>query len=152
MRAATRASAARWRPRVSRSPTRRRMLRKRCFARELLKGVLIVYRDPVKRASLYSSSRKGPPERPVPEVVQKKDKTPRFRAWLRAHRANLLLALPGIAALAIVLVQVANPHKPESLVQEDIDAAVTKSLEVVPIPSMATRAYEAVRGSVVRVR
>ena len=109
----------------------------------------------MKRASLYSSSRARPRPSPAPEIVQnvqKKDKTPRWRTWLRAHRANLLVALPGIAALVIVLVQVGNAHKPEALVQEDIDAAVTKSLEVVPLPSMATRAYEAVRGSVVRVR
>lgn len=33
-----------------------------------------------------------------------------------------------------------------------MDAAVAKSLESVPVPSMAVRAYEAVRGSVVRVR
>ena len=106
----------------------------------------------MKRASLYSSSRKGPHASPVPEVVQKKDEISRSRRWLRAQRANLLVALPGIAALAIVLAQFLTLHKPEALVQEDIDAAVAKSLEVATLPSMATRAYEAVRGSVVRVR
>ena len=106
----------------------------------------------MKRASLYSSSRKGLQARPAPEVVQKKDKTSRWRAWLRAHRANLLVALPGVAALAVVLAQFATQHQPEALVQDDIDAAVTKSLEVAALPSMSTRAYEAVRGSVVRVR
>jgi S1-C subfamily serine protease len=106
----------------------------------------------VKRASLYSSSRKGLPAGPVPEIVRKKDKTPRFRNWLRAHRVNLLVALPGLVALAIVLHQAGALKIPYETTQEDIDHAVTKSLEAVPLPSMATRAYEAVRGSVVRVR
>jgi S1-C subfamily serine protease len=106
----------------------------------------------VKRASLYSSSRKGLPASSVPEIVQKQDKTPRLRTWLRAHRANLLVALPGLIALAIVLHQVGAQKTSYETTQEDIDHAVTKALESVPLPSMATRAYEAVAGSVVRVR
>ena len=107
----------------------------------------------MKRASLYSSSRKGLPSSPDREVVHKADETPRWRSRLRAQRTRLLVALPGAAALVIVLAQMAmrGPADPATT-QEDIDAAVTKSLEAVALPSMATRAYEAVRGSVVRVR
>ena len=105
----------------------------------------------MKRASLYSSSRKELPARPVPEIVQKRGKTPHFRNWLRAHRTNILVALPGIVALAIALSQ-AGVKTPYETTQEDIDHAVTKALETVPLPSTATRAYEAVQGSVVRVR
>ena len=104
----------------------------------------------MKRASLYSSSRKGLPASPAPEVVQKKGKTARWGAWLRASRAHLLVALPGVAALAIVLMQ--SAQAPYETTQEDIDNAVTKALETVPLPSTATRAYEAVQNSVVRVR
>lgn len=105
----------------------------------------------MKRASLYSSSRKGLPPSPVPEIVQKEHKTSRWRSWLRAHRTNLLIALPGLAALAILLL-VQPGRAPDAYTQEDMDAAVARSLEAIPLPSMAARAYEAVRGSVVRVR
>ena len=106
----------------------------------------------MKRASLYSSSRKGLPASPDPEVVHKADATPRWRLWLRAKRTSLLVALPGAAALVIVLAQMMRGAPEPVTTQEDIDAAVTKSLEAVALPSMAARAYEAVRGSVVRVR
>lgn len=60
--------------------------------------------------------------------------------------------LPGLAALAIVLTQTALTRPSEAYTQEDIDGAVTKSLETVALPSTATKAYDAVRGSIVRVR
>jgi len=41
---------------------------------------------------------------------------------------------------------------PQRLTQEDIDAAVLNTLENKPLPSRAAKAYETVRGSVVRVR
>jgi len=110
----------------------------------------------VKRASLYSSYRRPPVQNvsaaPAPAANPAARPKGRFRAWLRTHRANLLVALPGIAALAIALHQAGALKTPYETTQEDIDHAVTKSLEAVPLPSMATRAYEAVRGSVVRVR
>ena len=74
-----------------------------------------------------------------------------MRAWLRGNRLPLFAAVPGLAALVFVLFQSAAPHRVE-YTQEDIDAAVTKSLETVPLPSHSTKAYEAVRGSIVRVR
>jgi S1-C subfamily serine protease len=55
-------------------------------------------------------------------------------------------------ALAIVLTQWTNVAGSRDLTQQDIDAAVTRSLDSVPLPSHATRAYEAVHGSIVRVR
>jgi hypothetical protein len=42
-------------------------------------------------------------------------------------------------------------HAPRALTQKDIDAAVMHTLENNQLPSMATKAYEAIRGSVVRV-
>ena len=104
----------------------------------------------MKRASLYSNSRAKVPAPAVPEIAEEKAKPRPWRAWLRAHRANLLVALPGVAALAILLMQ--PGRAPETTTQEDIDNAVVKSLETATLPSTATRAYEAVQGSVVRVR
>ncbi|HUN69018.1 MAG TPA: trypsin-like peptidase domain-containing protein [Burkholderiales bacterium] len=106
----------------------------------------------MKRVSLYSSSRPKAEERdPVskkPEIRRRTD----LKDWLRKHRLPLLAALPGVAALAVVLAQWAYTAAPQVLTQEDIDAAVTRTLDTVPLPSPATKAYEAVRGSIVRVR
>lgn len=72
--------------------------------------------------------------------------------WLRRNRSTIIAILPGLIALAIVLQQTYLQHAPVPTTQEDIDAAVTKSLETVPLPSVAAKAYEAVQGSIVRVR
>ncbi len=106
----------------------------------------------MKRISLYSSSR---PKMGNDVFVQKKTELKSKFAWkesLRKHRLLLLAAVPGLAALAIVLTQWAHNAAPRDLTQEDIDAAVTRSLDTALLPSHATRAYEAVRGSIVRVR
>jgi S1-C subfamily serine protease len=105
------------------------------------------------RPALYSSSRaKAAQAAPRPPAPQKKKFPLRARAWLRDHRLPLLAAVPGLAALAVVLLQWGIATRAVEITQEDIDAAVAKALETVPLPSHSTRAYEAVRGSIVRVR
>jgi len=110
-------------------------------------------KPPVKRASLYSSSRAkvAAAAQPGNSLEEKKEKF-QLRDWLRRNRAILLAAIPGAAALALVLFQLAFAPAPLEVTQEDIDEAVARSLETVPVPSHATRAYEAVSGSIVRVR
>lgn len=54
-----------------------------------------------------------------------------------------LVTLSGLITLAQII--------PMALTQKDIDAAVLKTLETVPLPSKAAKAYEAIRPSVVRV-
>ncbi len=80
---------------------------------------------------------------------EKKKEKRQLRAWLRQHRLPLLAAAPGIVALAFVISS--TGLAPFQYTQEDIDAAVVRALETVPLPSHSTRAYEAVRGSIVRV-
>jgi S1-C subfamily serine protease len=105
------------------------------------------------RSTLYSSSRpKAAAAAPPADAPNEAAKKPRLRDGLRRQRAILLAAIPGVAALAFLLVQQALAPRPVQYTQEDIDAAVTRSLETVPVPSHSTRAYEAVRGSIVRVR
>ncbi len=58
----------------------------------------------------------------------------------------LLLAV----ALAVVLALVIKPGT-RKITQEDIDAAVLKTLETANLPSAAARAYEAIAPSIVRV-
>ena len=107
----------------------------------------------MKRVSLYSSSKpKVAPAAVAPGTPPKAPAPLALGAWLRRNRLAVFAALPGLAALAFVLVQSAFSPAPVVYTQEDIDAAVTKALETVPLPSHSTRAYEAVRGSIVRVR
>ena len=107
----------------------------------------------MKRTALYSHSRARPQAAAAPAVEAKKITARRkWRAWVRRHRVALAAALPGIAALTVAVGYWALAPKAADLTQEDIDAAVTKSLETVPVPSQAAKAYEAVRGSIVRVR
>jgi len=82
----------------------------------------------------------------------RKNEKRRWRAWLRRHRLPLLAAVPGIAALAFLVARGVFAPAAADYTQEDIDAAVTRSLETVQVPSHASKAYEAVHGSIVRVR
>ena len=104
----------------------------------------------MKRGSLYSSSRPKVVEKVLPAVPPKKKI--RLRAWLKQNRLPLFAVLPGLAALVLVLLQAGLASKPVELTQEDIDAAVVKALDTVQVPSHSARAFEAVRGSIVRVR
>ncbi len=104
----------------------------------------------MKRASLYSSSR--PKAKSEVVVVKKAVIKPKFKETLRKYRVPLIAALPGLAALVFVLLQSGLAPRQAELTQEDIDAAVAKALETVQVPSHSAKAFEAVRGSVVRVR
>ena len=109
----------------------------------------------MRRASLYSSSRatvRAQPAAPVSPGPENKKKESALRGWLRRNRTTILAVLPGLAALAIVLGQTWLHQPPVATTQEDIDNAVAKSLETVPLPSTAAKAYEAVQGSIVRVK
>src|SRR4026207_1736886 len=106
----------------------------------------------MKRASLYSSSRAKAAQVAAAPVVKKAGIKSRFQGSLSRNRGPLLAALPGVAALAFVVFQWAHLPPRQQLPQEDIDLAVTTALQNVPLPSSATKAYEAVRGSIVRVR
>ena len=86
---------------------------------------------------------------PVPKKIGLISK---IKQSFRHHRVALLAAAPGALALAFVLAQWGTTASRQQLTQEDIDIAVTRALESVPLPSVATKAYEAVRGSIVRVR
>ncbi|MEO8303678.1 MAG: trypsin-like peptidase domain-containing protein [Betaproteobacteria bacterium] len=76
----------------------------------------------------------------------------RLRAAIARHERKLLVAGSALIALGIVFAHAAlNPQQPP-LTQKEIDSAVLHTLESVQMPSHATKAYEAVYRSVVRVR
>ena len=80
---------------------------------------------------------------------------PRESAWRRLytrHEKALLVLGGALIAIAIVLGQAAFTSTPVEITQDDIDAAVARTLEKKPLPSPAVRAYQAVRASLVRVK
>ena len=103
-----------------------------------------------KRAALYSSSprRAGPPAPSThPAPVAAKARRPDWRR----HRGALLFAAGVLVTLALVRFNGGLAPQPRELTQEDIDAAVARSLETAPPPSPAAKAWETIRPSVVRV-
>jgi S1-C subfamily serine protease len=64
----------------------------------------------------------------------------------------LVVAGAGVAALLALALDGSGGPPPQRITQQDIDAAVRHTLETKPLPSVASRAAEAVRPSVVRVQ
>ena len=130
----------------------------------------------MRRASLYSSSirpgtAKGsrepaaqpapsPPtdaRAPAPEAPADRRASPatrraRVRDFFRRHSALVSLLAGVLIALGAVYGYAELHPAAHALTQEDIDSAVMHTLETKTLPSQAARAYEAIRGSVVRVR
>ncbi|HTQ76664.1 MAG TPA: trypsin-like peptidase domain-containing protein [Burkholderiales bacterium] len=101
----------------------------------------------MRRAPLYSRSQPAPG--PAPKNLPAGPKPGRKRS--RRRLAAVAAAVAGALGLGIALHPLLAPP-PRQLTQQDIDRAVAKSLEAAPLPSTASRAWEAVQGSVVRVR
>ena len=84
--------------------------------------------------------------------------SPRPRRFERLRRLGsrgerpLLVVLGVLAALAGVMLQRGLYPPPRALTQEDIDAAVLRTMETQPLPSQAAKAWEVIRPSLVRVR
>jgi S1-C subfamily serine protease len=126
----------------------------------------------MRRASLYSSSPRAAAKRQpartnpaapgaAPTTAAPTPPTPppppqgrvaRVRAFLARQERLWMLAGGALIALAIVYGNNALHPPPRALTQEDIDNAVMHTAETKVLPSQAARAYEAIRGSVVRVR
>ncbi len=110
----------------------------------------------MRRPALYSSSQ-AQAGAPVPATVDPTlvVPTPTARRWrpkVSASDPRVLWSAIVLLALALLLV-LAVTLRPgaRKLTQEDIDAAVLKTLETNTLPSAAARAYEAIAPSVVRV-
>lgn len=110
----------------------------------------------MRRPALYSSSRSArpaasaPPEAPPAAAAAAGTPADKRRLKLSPNHPLLLwsaILLLGIALLANVLQQ--QPQR--RLTQEDINAAVMKTLETQVMPSEYARAYDNIRPAVVRV-
>jgi S1-C subfamily serine protease len=110
----------------------------------------------VRKATLYSrssrpASKSAPSEAPVlPATAAKKPS--RARDFVSRHRASLGFAAGVAVTAALVLLHATNTPAPHEITQHDIDAAVMRTLENNALPSRMSKAYDAIRPAVVRVR
>lgn len=74
-----------------------------------------------------------------------------WRRYCERHERLLTIAASALLALLLVSGYAAIRPAPRPIVQQDIDAAVLHTLENKVLPSPASKAYEAVQHSVVRV-
>ena len=110
----------------------------------------------MKRPALYSSSAK-PKQLISPDQVTT-EVTPssrwRFKSLqkhLRLNNLHLLWSMLGLLALMLALSLFASKPGERKLTQEDITAAVLKTLETTQLPSAAAKAYDTISPSIVRV-
>jgi S1-C subfamily serine protease len=90
-------------------------------------------------------------EHPSAQVA---NQLPRFswRNFSARHERFLWVATCGLLALLLVFAYTAITPSTRQITQEDIRAAVLHTLETNTLPSPATKAYEVIRPSIVRVR
>ena len=112
----------------------------------------------MRRPALYSTSARAaatPDATPADAAAAPAaSRRARMQAALRrgfTGPRGLWTALAVLALMCAVLLALQLRPGPRVFTQEDIDAAVVKTLQTVPLPSQATKAYETIRPSVVRV-
>ena len=89
-----------------------------------------------------------PRDKPSPTGKMRRRVFERFRR----HERPLLVLTGGLLALFLVFSYISMQPAPHRITQRDIDAAVLHTLETKPLPSLAARAYDLIRPSVVSVR
>jgi S1-C subfamily serine protease len=107
----------------------------------------------VRKATLYSrSSRPAPQAEPPVTPAEKPKPSPWLRGWLSRHRGPLCF-VAGVAVTGLLVLLHATSVTPQrALTQQDIDAAVMRTLENNTLPSRMAKAFDIIRPAVVRVR
>ncbi len=110
----------------------------------------------MRRPALYSRSSKSEPARNPDQAMAELTPSPgwRFKSlqkYLRLNQLKLLWSMLGLLALMLALSLFSARPGERKLTQEDINAAVLKTLETTPLPSAAAKAYETIIPSVVQV-
>jgi S1-C subfamily serine protease len=90
--------------------------------------------------------------RDTPKTDVTKTSSRTWRAFYKRHDRPLVFAAGAIAAVTFLALHGSFTPAPAALTQDDIDQAVMHTLETKSLPSPAMKAYQAVRGSIVRVR
>ena len=90
---------------------------------------------------------------PLPDASHSRiSPTSRFSRFFSLHNIHLLWSVVGLLALLLAITLASSLQPPaRKLTQNDINAAVLKTLETTVLPSAAVKAYEAIIPSVVRV-
>jgi S1-C subfamily serine protease len=102
----------------------------------------------VRKATLYSRSNRPRPSGERNTPVEPPPAPPARKKWPHWRKAFAAAALAGVLAALFA----AWPVPPRALTQEDIDAAVMRTLENTTLPSRMAKAFDVIRPSVVRVR
>ena len=112
----------------------------------------------MKRQTLYSSSIKSSSAQAQPEAAQATSAvTPNrwskqaLRQRIAHNHIFLLWSVVGLLALMLALSLIYRTQGERKLTQDDINAAVLKTLETTQLPSAAAKAYDLISPSVVRV-
>ena len=103
----------------------------------------------MRRDTLYSARRRPPTPPPAPAREVKAPPAPSRNLYKRHEKAVLLAAGALVGLCMVSLPPFLAPATP-ALTAAEVEAMVARSLEARPSP--ATRAYQAVRDSIVRVR
>jgi S1-C subfamily serine protease len=106
----------------------------------------------MKRAALYSNSPRLRAESPRPEKPVEAPAKPKWRDLYKRCERPLTLAAFTFLTIFLVVSHVTTSSVAPAISQEQIDAAVARTLSEQVLPSPAAKVYEAVRGAIVRVR
>ena len=120
---------------------------------------------PTRKTPLYSPSRRGPAQgakampatasKPAPDpaapAATPATRTPRRGFWARHAPAIAWSSLGALLALGSMLIVLGLQPRARVITQAQIDTAVRHSIEKEALPSKATKAYQNVARSVVRV-
>jgi len=103
------------------------------------------------KASGMTATEPQPLREPTkPHVTESRNQ--RWRAFYKRREKPLLVLGGALAAVTLVALHGSLMTPPQVLTQDDIDQAVTRTLENKVLPSPAIKAYQAVRPAIVRVR
>ena len=107
----------------------------------------------MRRPALYSRSERAAAAAPLAAPPAPPTRTRRLLAWRPSPSDPRTLwgVILLLGVLVIISLALALRPGPRKLTQDDIDAAVLKTLETTTLPSAAARAAEAIRPSLVRV-
>jgi len=110
----------------------------------------------MRRATLYSNSPRScgvvRSETPSPEEPVEAPAKPKWRDLYKRHERPLVLAAFIFLAALLGVSHVTKSPVAPAISQQQIDAAVARSLSEQPLPSAAAKVYEAVKGAIVLVR
>lgn len=100
----------------------------------------------------FPTTRPQPPPEPMPPPSRLEVLKQRFTRFYTRFSSIFLVSAGILLALAAMFIYSTTQPPPQRLTQRDIDTAVERSLESMkPKPSYASKAYEIIRPSVVRI-